>query len=80
VGKEVRLEFEKSRKVQTNYFGDYLCYVFVDDLNVNIEMVRLGYSTFWTHFGAGRFADEFLEAEREARSNKRGIWASNKEN
>ena len=37
-------------------------------------MVRPGRSPFWTKYGEGRYADEFREAEREAREAGRGLW------
>ena len=37
-----------------------------DSMNVNVEMVRLGHSRFWTEYGRGRYACDFEAAEREA--------------
>jgi len=48
--------------------------VFVGDLKINIEMVRLGWPPYWKKYGKGRLADQFEQAEREARAEKRGRW------
>jgi len=74
--RSVRIEFETPGKEERDRFGRLLCYVFLlDGRNVNVEMVRLGWSKFWTRFGRGRLAEQFEAAEREAREAKRGLWA-----
>ena len=72
--REVILEFEKRGEEQWSYIGNLIAYVYVDGVNVNVEMVRLGHARHFTNFGTGRLADEFERAESEARTNKRGIW------
>lgn len=57
-----------------------MAYVWVDDMNVNVEMVNLGWSRFWVKYGKGKYAEEFREAEREAREAKRGLWESKGKN
>jgi len=74
--RDIRLAFEIPGKLRRDEYGRILAYVFVDDMNVNIEMVRLGWSRFWTKFGKGKYADEFWEAEQDARREKRGLWKS----
>lgn len=69
----VCLEFETPGKVERDRFGRLLCYVFVGDLNANVEMVRLGWSKFWTRYGRGRLADQFGAAEAEAEAHGRGL-------
>jgi hypothetical protein len=41
-----------------------LAYLFVEGTNVNVEMVRQGWSPFWTKYGRGRYAADFEAAER----------------
>jgi len=65
-GETVRLEFEDPDKVERDNFGRLLAYVFADGVNVNIEMVRQGWSEFYTKYGEGRYAEEFRSAEGEA--------------
>ena len=61
-GREVVLEFEKPGVEARDRYGRLLAYVF---LNVNVEMVRLGHSRFWTKYGRGRYAREFEAAGKE---------------
>jgi micrococcal nuclease len=67
---------------QTETYGRTLALVWADGLLVNLEMVRMGFSS------AGYFDDQqrlvfngvslnrlFERAEQEARANRRGIWS-----
>ena len=65
-GRDVRLEFERPGRPERGKYGRLLAYVFVEGMNVNAEMVRLGHSRFWTKFGPGRYAADFRQAERKA--------------
>jgi len=73
-GKQVHLLFEEKGVRQRGNYGRLLAYVYSEGVNVNVEMVRRGWSTFWTEFGQGRFATAFEAAEKEARAKKRGLW------
>jgi micrococcal nuclease len=73
--REVYLLFEEKGVRQRGNYGRLLAYVYADGRNVNVEMVRRGWSTFWTEFGEGRFAGPFQAAEREAKEAKRGLWS-----
>lgn len=46
--------------------------VMVDGLNVNLEMVRLGYAWHYLKYSKDR---ALANAEKEARAGKRGLWA-----
>ncbi len=74
-GREVHLLFEEAGVRQRGNYGRLLAYVYADGKNVNVELVRRGWSTFWTKFGEGRFADAFADAEKEAKNANRGLWA-----
>jgi len=73
-GREVFLERDKDN---TDRYGRALRYIIVGSKNLNIELVRLGYAKVYMHKGL-RYERQLLEAEQEARQNKRGIWADNK--
>jgi len=73
-GRKVMLEFEVPGKLERGGYGRILAYVWVDDMNVNVEIVRLEWTTFWTKYGEGKYADEFKAAEQEAREAERGLW------
>ncbi|UCG55299.1 MAG: thermonuclease family protein [Dehalococcoidia bacterium] len=70
-GKTVILEKDVS---ETDQYGRLLRYVYVDDLLVNAELVRLGYAQVSTYPPDLRYQDLFLELQQEARENNRGLW------
>lgn len=71
----VGLEYELAGEPKRGTYDRLLGYLIVDGKVVNIEMVRAGWSRFWTKYGAGRYADDFERAEEEAEAANRGIWA-----
>lgn len=73
-GKEVRLEKDVS---ETDKYDRLLRYVYIDDILVNDYLVRNGYAHVATFPPDVKYQDQFLEAEREARENNRGLWAEN---
>ena len=75
-GGEIQLEFEDPSTEKRGNYGRLLAYVMVDGLNANVEMVRLGWTKFWTKYGRGRLAREFMAAQEEAREARRGLWST----
>jgi micrococcal nuclease len=70
-GKKVKLERDRSEK---DKYGRLLYYVYVDNILVNAEMVRLGYAYAKTYSPDTKH-QLYLEAmEIEAKQLKRGIW------
>ena len=74
-GRDVHLLFEEQGVRQRGNYGRLLAYLYTGETNVNVELVRRGWSTFWTDFGEGRFAEPFRAAEESAKAAKRGLWA-----
>ena len=74
MSRHVRLEFEIPGQEERDAHGRLLAYVFYKGTNVNVEMVRMGFSKFWTKYGTGRYEIDFLDAQSDAISNNRGIW------
>jgi micrococcal nuclease len=73
IGKYVNLEFEIKR-IRGNY-GRLLAYVFVDDQNLNLDLVRQGLSPYYTKYGKSeKYDDKFRAAEKQARKDKLNIW------
>ncbi len=72
--REIFLDFEEPGELKRGKYGRVLAYLQVDGRNLNLEMVRMGWTGFYTRFGTGRFGTEFERAQREARSARRGIW------
>jgi micrococcal nuclease len=71
-GKRVRLAFDQERK---DRYGRTLAYVHLEDGSLlNGEIIRQGYGHAYTRFPF-RYAEEFRAYEREAREQRRGLWA-----
>ena len=71
LGKKVRLEKDKSDK---DDYGRLLRYVYVDELFVNAEMIRLGLARIEEIEPNVKYSELFLEEENKARKAKRCIW------
>lgn len=72
-GKRVRLEKDIS---ETDRYGRLLRFVYLDNTFINDYLVRQGYAHATTYPPDVKFADEFRQAEVEARENNRGLWNS----
>lgn len=70
-GKQVRLEKDVS---ETDKFGRLLRYVYVDNIFVNDYLVRQGFAHVSTFPPDVKYQAQFLQAEKEARKNSRGLW------
>jgi micrococcal nuclease len=71
-GKIVTLEKDIS---ETDKYGRLLRYVYVGDTFVNAELVRLGYAQVVTYPPDVKYQDLFLQLQKEAREEGRGLWA-----
>jgi len=72
-GKVVRLEKDITEK---DKYGRLLRYVWMDDLFVNLELVKQGFATSYSYPPDIKYQKEFQEAEKEAREAKRGLWGA----
>lgn len=72
-GKKVRLEKDVENKDE---YGRLLRYVWVDDTMVNAELVRLGYAYSYSYPPNLKYQIWFLQLEKEAREERRGLWRS----
>jgi len=70
-GQEVWLETDVQ---ESDQYSRLLAYVWVGDAFVNLELVRQGYANAYTVPPNVRYADTFVQAEREAREAGRGLW------
>ena len=70
-GRSVELEKDVS---ETDRYGRLLRYVWVGDMMVNAELVRLGYAQASSYPPDVRYAELFRELQREAREAQRGLW------
>jgi endonuclease YncB( thermonuclease family) len=69
--KKIRLERDASNK---DDYGRLLRYVYVDDLFVNSEMIRLGLARFEEIEPNEKYSELFLDLENKARRAGRCIW------
>ena len=72
-GKEVRIEKDVS---ETDKYGRLLRYIYVGDIFINDFLVREGYAHVSTYPPDVKYQDQFLQAEKEAREAKKGLWGS----
>jgi micrococcal nuclease len=71
-GKRVRLEYDVTPK---DRYGRTLAYVYLEDGTfLNAKMVEEGYAQVMTVPPNVKYADQFLELQRQARENNRGLW------
>ena len=72
-GKKVRLEADQIGDEKDRY-GRLLRYIYLEDGTfVNLKIVQEGYANAYTRFEISK-KNELVEAERQARENKRGLW------
>lgn len=72
-GKTVRLERDIT---ELDRYGRLLRYVWLGDALVNETLVKEGYATSYTYPPDVKYQEKFVQAEREARENKKGLWVS----
>jgi len=70
-GKEVKLEKDVS---ETDKYGRLLRYVWLGDTLVNEYLVREGYAQSSSYPPDVKYQDRFVEAQRQAREEKKGLW------
>ncbi len=70
-GKNVILEEDVEKK---DRYDRLLRYLYVDDVFVNLEMVRSGYANVYIVLPNEKYAEELTQAENEAIANKVGLW------
>ena len=67
-GKTVRVEYST-----TDQYGRILGIIYLGETDINLQMVRDGCAWHYKHFDK---TPAYAEAEREARTAKRGLWAA----
>ncbi len=70
-GKMARLEKDITDRDKYNRL---LRYVWVDDLFVNLELVKQGFAYSYSYPPDIKYQDQFIKAQQEAREAKRGLW------
>jgi len=73
--KKVRLESDPTQG-ERGIYGRLLRYVWLEDGTFyNKQMILDGYANEYTYNTPYKYQNEFKQAEKEARENKRGLWA-----
>ena len=72
LNKEVRLEKDFTDR---DRYGRLLRYIYVGNLFINLEMVRLGYANSYTYPPDVKYQNQILSAQQEARNAQVGLWA-----
>ncbi len=71
LNKTIRLEKDIS---DVDRYGRLLRYVYVGDVFVNLELVKQGYAQVATYPPDVKYKEMFLEAQRKAKEDKKGLW------
>lgn len=61
---------------EVDRYSRLLRYVWIDQLMVNQELVRLGFAKAFPYPPDVKYQDLFSKAEQEAKENQRGLWGS----
>jgi micrococcal nuclease len=69
--KKVRLEFDKEKKDSE---GRMLAYVFVKNVFVNAELIKLGYAKTNIVPPNDKYKNMFLDYEKKAKQSEKGLW------
>ncbi len=72
-GKVVELEKDVS---ETDRYGRLLRYIWLDGVLINELLVREGYAQSSTYQPDVKYQDRFVEAQRLAREEQKGLWSS----
>jgi len=72
LGQTVLLEKDVS---DTDRYGRLLRYVWIGDMMVNAELVRIGWARAQAYPPDTRYHELFVQLERQARDAQRGLWA-----
>lgn len=70
-GKMVRLERDIT---ELDRYGRLLRYIWIDNTLVNEVLVQEGYANSYTYPPDVKYQERFVQAERIARENNRGLW------
>lgn len=70
-GRQVRLDLDVQER---DRYGRLLAYVWLGEVMINAELVRLGYAQVMTVPPNVRYQQLFLTLQREARESERGLW------
>lgn len=73
--KSVKIEFDETQW-QTDKYGRYLAYIFLDWVNINEKMIKDGYAWEYTYNKAYKYQWTFKSDQESAKSNKVWLWST----
>jgi len=71
MGKQVRLDI-----IDIDQYKRMVGMIWIGNRNINLEMVKEGYAEAYVEYLKEPYRAQFIQAEREAKSARRGIWSS----
>ena len=72
------VELQKGNR-DTDEYGRFLRYVYIDGIFVNAELVSQGYAEAYIFDANERYSQVLVQLEQYAKLKRRGMWADNKE-
>ena len=72
-GKEVQLVSDPTQD-DVDRYGRLLRYVYLDNVDINLEMIKQGYAFEYTYRVAYEKQEEYKQAQEFAKMNKLGLW------
>jgi micrococcal nuclease len=70
IGKQVRLDI-----IDIDQYKRMVGMIWIGDRNINLDMVKEGYAEAYVEYLKEPYRAQFIQAEKEARSARRGIWS-----
>jgi endonuclease YncB( thermonuclease family) len=70
IGRTVKLDI-----IDIDQYKRMVGIIWLDKRNINLEMVREGFGEAYVEYLKEPYRSQFMQAEREARSARRGIWS-----
>lgn len=70
MGKQIRLDI-----LDIDKYRRMVGMIYLDNRNINLEMIREGFAEAFVEYLKPPYRVQFLEAEREAKSARRGVWS-----
>ena len=70
MGKQVRLDI-----IDIDRYKRMVGVIWISNRNINLEMVKEGYAEAYIEYLKESYRAQFIRAEKEARSARRGIWS-----
>jgi len=74
LNKQVTLESD-STQADLDRFGRQLRYVFLDEVNVNREIIKAGFAMEYTYSKPYKYKDIFTQSQNSAQIQELGIWS-----